>query len=118
MDRLTTATDCAPQSWRRVAANSAADQRSCRAEPARLANFRRVEEAFARSKIGYGEARSLASAATDTGYSDQSHMGREIKRITGLPPKQFSERMRTDEAFWIYRLINDHLQGGKADVEE
>lgn len=94
------------QKQRRIKVHAGQSQRD-------LQIFARVEEAFSRSRIGYGEIRSLTTVAADAGYSDQSHMGREIKRITGLPPKRFGERMRTDEAFWIYRLINDYLQNGE-----
>lgn len=99
------------QMQRRIKAYAGQSQRE-------LQIFARVEEAFARSRIGYGETRSLTAVASDAGYSDQSHMGREIKRITGLSPKRFGERMRTDEAFWIYRLLNDYLQNGTINLKE
>jgi AraC-like DNA-binding protein len=53
----------------------------------------------------------LAAVAAESGYSDQSHLGREVKRVTGLPPARFAERMKTDEAFWMYRLLGEHLRG-------
>jgi AraC-like DNA-binding protein len=68
--------------------------------------YARVEDAFVRR--GRGE-RELAALATAAGYSDQSHLSREVKRVTGLPPKQFAERMQSDEAFWFYRLLDGYL---------
>jgi len=47
----------------------------------------------------------LADLAVDAGFSDQSHMGREIRRVSGLSPGRLEALMRTDEAFWFYRLV-------------
>ena len=47
----------------------------------------------------------LASLAADAGFADQSHLGREVRRVTGLPPGRLGELMRTDEAFWPHRSI-------------
>lgn len=99
------------QMQRRIKAHAGQSQRD-------LQIFARVEEAFARSGIGDGETKSLTTVASDAGYSDQSHMGREIKRVTGLPPKRFGERMRTDEAFWIYRLITEYLESRGSNLKE
>lgn len=73
--------------------------------------FSRVETAFIRRLHG-GTApdASLASTAAEAGYADQSHMGREIRRVTGLSPARFEERMLMDEAFWYYRLIASVLR--------
>ncbi len=72
--------------------------------------FARVEEAFVRKS---GQCKSsplnLAGLALEAGFSDQSHMGREIRRVTGLSPAQFDELMAQDEAFWFYRLIERQL---------
>lgn len=48
----------------------------------------------------------LATLAAHSGYSDQSHLGRELKRVTGLPARQLRERMMQEEAFWLYRLLD------------
>jgi AraC-like DNA-binding protein len=73
--------------------------------------FSRVETAFLhRLHQATGPDRSLAAAAVEAGYADQSHMGREIRRVTGLSPARFEERMTTDEAFWYYRLISAALR--------
>jgi AraC-like DNA-binding protein len=46
-----------------------------------------------------------AGLAATLGFSDQAHMIRRIKQYTGFTPKQLSERIRYDEAFWYYRLV-------------
>lgn len=72
--------------------------------------FTRVEEAFIH-RIGahVSSAPDLAAIAADAGFADQSHMGREIRRVTGLSPARFGECLTNDEAFWYYRLIAGEL---------
>ncbi|MCF6344554.1 MAG: helix-turn-helix domain-containing protein [Devosiaceae bacterium] len=48
---------------------------------------------------------SLAELAAENGFSDQSHMGREVKRLTGISPAKFNRLIETDESFWCYRLL-------------
>lgn len=68
--------------------------------------FIRVEEAFVHHLRAHASpTSSLADIAADAGYADQSHMGREIRRVTGISPARFNERLANDEAFWYYRLI-------------
>ena len=50
---------------------------------------------------------NLAGMSADLGYSDQSHMGREIKKITGFSPQDFLERYDREEAFWCFRLMGE-----------
>ncbi len=57
-----------------------------------------------------GAAWDLASLAADAGFADQSHLGREVRRMTGIPPGRLSELMRSEEAFWCYRLMSEHWQ--------
>lgn len=72
--------------------------------------FVRVEEAFVRRlSVGDTPGANLADIAADAGFADQSHMGRDIKRVTGLPPAKFSDHLACDESFWYYRLIADEL---------
>ncbi len=42
--------------------------------------------------------------ALDEGYTDQAHMIRTVKRITGFSPTEFAARFERDESFWMYRL--------------
>ncbi|MBI3101077.1 MAG: AraC family transcriptional regulator [Burkholderiales bacterium] len=72
--------------------------------------FIRVEEAFIRHIEAHGSSTAnLAAIAVDAGFADQSHMGREICRVTGISPARFGERLTNDEAFWYYRLIAGEL---------
>jgi AraC-like DNA-binding protein len=76
-----------------------------------LQTFIRLEEAFIRRHVhGATGAPSLADVAADAGFADQSHMGREIRRVTGVPPGRFGERLAHDPAFWYYRLIAGVLE--------
>jgi AraC-like DNA-binding protein len=45
-----------------------------------------------------------ATLALDEGFTDQAHMIRTVKRITGFSPTEFAERFSHDESFWMYRL--------------
>lgn len=75
--------------------------------------FARVEQAFIRrSAYRAGAGIDLAGLAAEIGFSDQSHMGRQVRRITGLSPARLDERVASDEAFWYYRLI-DGWPGGR-----
>lgn len=73
--------------------------------------FVRVEEAFLRRfTVSDAPSTNLADVAADAGFADQSHMGRDIKRVTGVPPARFGERLAHDESFWYYRLIADQFR--------
>ena len=50
-----------------------------------------------------------ADLALGAGFSDQSHMGRDIKRATGFSPVQLNQRIAEDEAFWCYRLLGERF---------
>jgi AraC-like DNA-binding protein len=45
-----------------------------------------------------------AALAQDEGFTDQAHMIRSVKRITGFSPTEFADRFVEDESFWMYRL--------------
>lgn len=65
----------------------------------------RAERAFA---LVQQQAQPVWSdVALQAGYSDQSHFGREVKRVSGFSPAQFAQRMQSDEAFWMYRLLGE-----------
>ena len=51
-----------------------------------------------------GQPFDWAAMAQDEGFSDQAHMSRMVKRITGFSPSEFSQRFVEDESFWMYRL--------------
>jgi AraC-like DNA-binding protein len=46
-----------------------------------------------------------ARLAAEAGFADQSHMGRHVRRVTGLPPQKIGGLIETDERFWCYRLL-------------
>ena len=50
---------------------------------------------------------SMAGIASDVGFSDQSDMGRDVKRIIGISPSTINKLIDTDESFWFYRLIGE-----------
>ncbi|MGB7244069.1 MAG: helix-turn-helix domain-containing protein [Sulfitobacter sp.] len=51
----------------------------------------------------------LADVAIDAGYSDQSHMGRAVRRATGFSPGKLNHLIETEEAFWCYRLLGERF---------
>lgn len=53
--------------------------------------------------------RPLADVAIEAGYSDQSHMGRAVRRATGFSPARLNRLIQTEEAFWSYRLLGERF---------
>ena len=51
----------------------------------------------------------LAEMALDADFSDQSHMGRDLKRATGFSPARLNRLIETEEAFWCYRLMGERF---------
>ncbi|MEP2979186.1 MAG: helix-turn-helix domain-containing protein [Lentilitoribacter sp.] len=51
----------------------------------------------------------LAELALTSGYADQSHMGREVKRVTGFSPAKINYLIKTAEPFWCYRLLGERF---------
>lgn len=51
----------------------------------------------------------LAELAVTSGYADQSHMGREVKRVTGFSPAKINHLIKTAEPFWCYRLLGERF---------
>ena len=58
----------------------------------------------ARARFDAGLPFDWATLAQDEGFSDQAHMIRSVKRITGFSPTEFAQRFTDDESFWMYRL--------------
>lgn len=50
------------------------------------------------------EMLSWAELAFNAGFSDQAHMCREVKRITGFSPEEVRRAIAVEESFWMYRL--------------
>ncbi len=76
----------------------------------RLSAYVKSEKTFeyALSANARGEL-NLADMAADLGYSDQSHMGRQVKEITGFSPAEFMKRYDEDECFWCFRLMGERF---------
>lgn len=58
----------------------------------------------ARDRYEAGVPFNWADLAHEHGFSDQAHMSRAARQITGFPPGEFAQRFIEDESFWIYRL--------------
>jgi AraC-like DNA-binding protein len=66
----------------------------------------RVETLFVRTRAA-PSGLDLAKIAAEAGYSDQSHMGREVRRITGKSPARINRLIQTEERYWCYRLLGE-----------
>ena len=70
-----------------------------------LKGLGRAERAFFKVVEAEDNERHRCSAlAVDAGYSDQSHLCRESRRITGCTPNELWDRIAHDEGFWPYRI--------------
>ena len=50
-----------------------------------------------------------AGLAAASGFADQAHMIRQMRRHTGFTPEQLRQSAREDEAFWGYRLLGQYF---------
>ena len=50
-----------------------------------------------------------ARLATASGFADQAHLIRRMRRHTGFTPEQLRRNARNDEAFWGYRLLGQYF---------
>lgn len=69
-----------------------------------IENFIKLEELFAKAINSYPD-NSLADLSFYSGFSDQSHMGRMVKKMLGKSPAAIDELIATDERYWVYRLL-------------
>ena len=71
-----------------------------------LRGFGRAEQAFfdAAAAVEVQGGVSWAAVAANAGFSDQPHLCRVTRRITGYTPQALYEGMQRDEAFWAYRV--------------
>ena len=72
-----------------------------------LAFYSAFERLHEHSRNSAGQP--LAEIAVDAGFSDQSHMGRAVRRATGFSPAQLNKAIETKEAFWCYRLLGERF---------
>lgn len=70
-----------------------------------LRGLGRAEQAFfeAMARLDLPRA-NWAELADETGFSDQSHLSRVTRRMTGFPPEELRRRIAQDEGFWVYRI--------------
>jgi AraC-like DNA-binding protein len=54
-----------------------------------------------------------AGLAAASGFADQPHMIRQMRRHTGFTPEQLRQSARDDEAFWGYRLLGQYFEPPK-----
>lgn len=70
-----------------------------------LRGFGRAEQAFFQAMAANDRKRpTWSDLAADAGYSDQPHLCRESRRITGCTPEELLRRIAQDEGFWPYRI--------------
>jgi AraC-like DNA-binding protein len=56
-----------------------------------------------------------AGLAAASGFADQAHMIRQMRRHTGFTPEQLRQSARDDEAFWGYRLLGQYFAQPKGE---
>lgn len=71
-----------------------------------LRSVGRSEQAFlaAAQAADQGTAPRWSELADATGFSDQAHLCRETRRMTGFSPEELYRRILSEEGFWAYRL--------------
>ena len=72
-----------------------------------LAFYSAFEQLHERARNAAGQP--LAEIAIDAGYSDQSHMGRAVRRATGFSPARLNKAIESEEPFWCYRLLGERF---------
>jgi AraC-like DNA-binding protein len=76
-----------------------------------LRRLARAEDSFLETRdtilLSPGKhAPNWAEIAAESGYSDQSHLCRETRRVSGLTPNELKRAVQEDESFWAYRIFN------------
>ena len=71
-----------------------------------LRGFGKAEQAFFDTIAAEAAQGSVkwAEAAAGAGFSDQSHLCRVTRRITGYAPQALYDGIYGGEAFWVYRI--------------
>ncbi len=76
----------------------------------KLMIYVRSEQAFQHALTAKAEGDlNLADMSAELGYSDQAHMGRQVRSVTGFSPADFMKRYDHDEAFWSFRLMGERF---------
>lgn len=73
-----------------------------------LDQFARTDWTFERAlaQKSAGELK-LAELSLESGFADQAHMTRFVKKQTGYSPAELMHRIENDEAFWSFRLMGE-----------
>ena len=74
----------------------------------RLAFYLRAERFFEQALDRRGGEPLWSAVAFEAGFADQSHMIRDMRRLTGFSPRALFRRL-DEEPFWCYRLFADHF---------
>lgn len=70
-----------------------------------LRGLGRSERAFFEAVLAEEQGKlNWAEVADGSGYTDQSHLCRQTRRLTGFAPDELRRLIREDEGFWAYRL--------------
>lgn len=69
-----------------------------------LEGFAQAERLFLLT-MGRQQGIDAVQLAAESGYADQSHMTRRVRRMAGLPPRQLLNHIQHDEAYWVYRVL-------------
>ena len=73
-----------------------------------LAMYLRAEQFFEQALLAGSQEPPWSGVAHDLGFSDQSHMIRDTKRLTGFTPRALYRRL-DEEPFWCYRVLGGLL---------
>jgi AraC-like DNA-binding protein len=65
--------------------------------------YARLHEAIENGDVDW------AGLAAASGFADQAHMIRQMRRHTGFTPEQLRQSARDHEAFWGYRLLGQYF---------
>jgi len=91
--------------WLRWSARSLERQieRSYGIAPRDVRKLHRAQDAFLAARDA--QRTDLATLAADHGYTDQSHLSRDIAAMSGEPPRRLLDKVKSnDDSFWVYRL--------------
>ena len=71
----------------------------------KLLRMQRAEQSFFDARDEYLAGRVVWSdVAARGGYSDQAHLCREAREITGRSPAELARVLASEESYWIYRI--------------
>jgi AraC-like DNA-binding protein len=65
--------------------------------------YAHIHEAMQHGRLDWAEL------AASSGFADQAHMIKRLRRHTGFTPGQLGQRAANDEAFWAYRLLGQYF---------